>query len=229
MPDQHDEQGASEEDPGPSRTRATDGPTGNRDGDSSPWFAVVAGGIVVLLALFFVFGRDGGNVDSARKEGAQADGSGENVEADAENEKPNRSWPVELKWKPMELGVREESVHDVPPDVAAGVYVWSDFDGWHTWIVDPAAVGITSGRVRTDSEFGSAELVDEGAGAFTRNDSVLEFDFGGLEQRVTGFRYNPGFFTSKVTYEFDGVSPPVFLGHRSTPMDGPTELVKKVR
>lgn len=200
-----------------------------------PWVPALLVAVALVLVLVFVFGRrdgdskDGGGSNQPASEQAASEGGGGDRASGGETETPEApkaEWPSELKWKPVILGDRDDGFDALSPEVPAGVYVWSDFQGWFVWVVDPAGKAAGRGTVSTNSEFGSAELVDGGTGEFVREDSVLRFDFTGIDGRASGFRFNQGFFTSEVTIELEGEDLPVFLGNDATPLAPPFVIDK---
>lgn len=205
----------------------------------APWIPAMLVAVAVVLVVAFVFFRRDDPGDSASSSDDRTasepadpgggDGGGNGTDAGAPEPKPESTWPEEIKWKPAITGERDQGLDRLPAEVPAGLYLWSDFQGWFVWVVDPAGKAAGRGRITTNSEFGSAELVEGSTGAFERRDDVLEFDFTGIGERVAGFRFNPGFFTNRVTIELDGDDLPVFLGHDAVPFDAPHVLEKTVR
>lgn len=205
---------------------------------SPPWIPALLVAVAVVLVLVFVFGRRDGSSDDGAKpkdtstEAAPAGGGddgGQGSDAPTPTTAPASTWPDEMKWKPMITGDRDQGLDAVPPEVPAGLYIWSDFQGWFVWVVDPGGKAGAKGRISTNSEFGSAELVEGATGEFVRNDTQLEFDFTGVGERATGFRFNQGFFTNTVIIDLDGDDVPVFMGNDATPLSPPFVLEKKVR
>lgn len=206
---------------------------------SPPWIPALLVAVAVVLVLVFVFGRrddssgDGATAKDTPAETAEGGGGGEGVveggEAPTATTAPVSSWPSEMKWKPVITGDRDQGIDAVPPEVPAGLYIWSDFQGWFVWVVDPGGKAGAKGRITTNAEFGSAALLEGATGEFVRNDSALEFDFTGVGERATGFRFNQGFFTNTLMIDLDGDDLPVFMGHDSTPLPAPSVLEKKVR
>src|SRR5699024_9852508 len=101
----------------------------------------------------------GGSKPQASEQGSSGGGGGDGASGDetpTEPDRPKAEWPAELKWKPVILGDRETGFEALSPEVPAGIYVWSDFQGWFVWVVDPAGKAAGRGTVSTNSEFGSA-------------------------------------------------------------------------
>lgn len=117
-----------------------------------------------------------------------------------------RVWPKSVDGPPAGLGDGADAASRA--QVTAGIYIWSDFDGWHIRAVNGPGVAGLSGTLEADDEVGEAQAAPTSAGDVTRDSKTITFDLP-AEPKVVGVDFNPGFYTNKMTITLKGADGPV--------------------
>lgn len=120
----------------------------------------------------------------------------------------DRVWPPELGGRAEGLGQVNEPAPTVEVTAEPGVYLWSDFDGWHLWVVNGEGVSGVSGTIVADDDVGEGTLAVEGAGELTVDESSFTFDLPG-EPALVGLDFNPGFYTGEMVIDLEGPDGPI--------------------
>ena len=129
--------------------------------------------------------------------------------ADGKTGSGKASWPATVSGRPPTLGKRGEKAPDVKSTAKPGVYVWSDFDGWHAWVVSgPGMPGTVTGTLTSNDAISHATLATPGTGTVTVIGDAASFTF--LTSRpVTGMDFNTGFYGKRLVFTFNGASGPI--------------------
>ena len=110
-------------------------------------------------------------------------------------------WPSALAGRPPALGKQGEPPPSDAGDLEPGFYLWTDFDGWHAWLVggsDADRLTITS-----DAEIAKAEPVG-GDVAVDQLPNTFGFARGGADEDVVGVDFNPGYLSKTFVVTIDG-------------------------
>ncbi|MBX3286440.1 MAG: hypothetical protein KF703_13925 [Actinobacteria bacterium] len=139
-------------------------------------------------------------------------------------------WPTSVGGRPAAFGELDGAPGDAPGGAAPGVYIWSDYDGWHLWVVHGEGVGDVNGTVTGDDVVASAEVVPDGAGLVTMADQVIAFDIKDGET-IAGFDFNPGFYAKRLEFVVNGADGPlpaelVHVGKDAVPAPTPIVIEK---
>lgn len=155
--------------------------------------------VVALLVVGIVLLTRGGDGDDASKDGGsdatEADGGdGTSVPSG------DAAWPNDLQNRPPALGTRGQTADavQVADGTKPGVYVWTDFDGWHLWVVGGEGVGPISGSITSNDPVAKAVPAVEGRGTVNVNGKVVDFQLDPAAG-LTGVDFNPGFYAEKLT------------------------------
>ena len=195
------------------------GTSGDGDGDGDGddiWSSIDAGeprqqavriaqiGLVVLVLLIVgivVLTKRGGDDDESSKKDdstEQTDGtSGTDAEPAA------KGWPAEVRGRPAGLGTTKVPAGEVTPTAEPGAYIWSDFDGWHLWVVNGAGVPAITGTLTSNDNLGKAVLAIEDAGEITLNGKSATFTLP-TDRPLVGIDFNPGFYANKLVFTLNG-------------------------
>lgn len=120
-------------------------------------------------------------------------------------------WPAVVAGRPTAFG----KLNDAPPssagDLEDGLYVWTDFDGWHLWLVgggsdDGATITADYEIAKFDGTGGSVDADAEG--------NLLTFSRGSADGDVVGVDFSPGIYTKTMVITVDG-DLPMHLGKRA--------------
>jgi hypothetical protein len=187
--------------------------------------------LVALLIVGVLFvtrsGEDEPATSSSPTGSASADGSAASPTGKAQ-------WPTSVGGRPPALGVRDQPATEVQvaEGTPEGVYLWSDFDGWHLWVVGGSLPSI-SGSLTSNDPVSKAELAIPDAGAVEVLDTTVNFLLPG-DRPLSGFDFNPGFFADQLVLTFEGpegTAPPavVWLGSKAAPASAPVVLAKEPR
>lgn len=136
--------------------------------------------------------------------GTSGTSGGTGTSATTEPGKPapgTRHWPAAVYGRPKAFGARG----DAPPASAGsldpGYYVWSDFDGFHVWLVggsDADAVTVTM-----DDPYNKAEAVGGSVDLTTAKNSFT-LRRGSASEEVVGVDFSPGFYAKNIIVAVDG-------------------------
>ena len=142
------------------------------------------------------------------------------------------AWPESVGGRAPGLG--EVNVPAAEVDVAAepGVYAWSDFDGWHQWVVHGRAGGAVRGTITSDVGLDKAVAARARAGSVELDGRTATFALPATPELV-GVDFQPGFYAKRLTFDLtDAKGRPldasvVTLGRRR-PATAVTVVVRKV-
>lgn len=236
-PDADAEQpGDDEQAPAPDAVPAAPGPS--RRGLVIAQVAIVVVAVIAVLAV--VASRDSGGDEAADDPIQLGDGNGAagtdggsgggggGTETTASG---TSDWPAEVNGRPEALGALGTPPDQVV-DAAPGTYLWSDFDGWHLWLVPDASGTGLAGSIVADDEFVEGQAASEGIGRVDVADERLEFELPG-DQGTVGLDFTPGFFAERLTLDLSSPAGPVDpasvrLGAAGTPVAQlPLEIAKQ--
>lgn len=165
-------------------------------------------GLVVLavVVILFVVLRGGDDKDDSSTK--NQDGSSQSTDGGATEKPKKAAWPAEINNKNPKLGGKDDGPAQVPADAPQGVYLWSDFQGWHLWVVQGDALGDVTGTITSNVNMAKAELAVADAGTVNTNATTSTFALPG-GTRVTGIDFNPGFYSKQVAITLQTPDGPV--------------------
>ena len=156
--------------------------------------ALVALAVIVVIAVLVSKGGD--KKDDAASGGTGSDGKTTQTTA----AKPKKAqWPTEVSGRPAQLGKTNQPAPEVNPKAAPGVYLWSDFDGWHLWTVGGEGVPAINGTLTSGDVVDKAVLAVPGKGTLTKDGKVVTFTLPAGEG-ISGVDFNPGFFAKTIAF-----------------------------
>jgi hypothetical protein len=195
--------------------------------------------IVAIVAAVLIFKNDDdggdsvaqggtGTTDAAQvtEPGAPGGGTG----GGAPTEPAPLVWPLAVGGRPAAFGELDGSPADAPGGAEPGVYIWSDYDGWHLWVVHGDGVGDVNGTVNGDDVIASADVTPPESGVVTLADKVIAFDIKS-DEPISGFDFNPGFYAKRLEFVINGPDGPldpalVHVGKDAVPAPSPIVLEK---
>lgn len=113
-------------------------------------------------------------------------------------------WPFAVSGRPAAFG----ALKDAPPadagDLPDGFYLWTDFDGWHLWLVgggEADKVTITSDNAisKADPTGGPVDVQVFG--------NVVAMRRGSATEPVVGIDINPGYYAKNMIVAVEGALP----------------------
>lgn len=122
--------------------------------------------------------------------------------------KPDGAWPASVSGRPSGLGKVNQPAAEVTATAKPGVYVWSDFDGWHLWVVHGSGVGAVTGTITGNDKLASAEPAVKGAGSVSVDGKVATFSLP-TSPTLDGVDFNPGFYTDHLTIAVRDANGPI--------------------
>ncbi len=157
-------------------------------------------GLVALVAIalvIFLVGRsdDGEKVESTASAGAPE------VTTTVSTGSTSR-WDPALSGWPEMLGAPNIPPDQVPGDTPSGAYLWSDFNGWHLWVVSGEGLETVTAIVSTDDGLAAATAVAASGTAVSEGKQVTFTPTQG--PRVAALDFEPGFYAKYVTVELTG-------------------------
>lgn len=177
---------------------------------SGPVIPIVAGAAALLLiVVIFVVARNASDSDQ-ESQGPEATAGGNGAASGGDTVTPTSaasggdtvtptSAPREVaRWRANVVGSPEGLTGPPPDDLAAGVYFWVDYRGWHLRAVQGQGVEQVTGTVTATDELRVTNVDAEG-GAATANAEAITFDLPVGGDRVTGFDFGTGFYADEVT------------------------------
>lgn len=149
--------------------------------------------LVVLVALFALgvttYDRLGGSDDSG--------------------DSSSSGWPPSVNGRPAGLGPMGQSAADVEPTVDPGVYLWSDFDGWHLWVVAGEGVPAeVNGSLASNDALASLDLAVPDSGSATLDGEVGQFSVP-TASSVAGVDFSTGFYAEELDVTLEGPDGPL--------------------
>lgn len=179
--------------PSPRRERETQKQSGaSRRTGQVVRIAVI--GLVVLVALFAL-----GVATYDRNQGSDGSSGGS----------ASSGWPESVNGRPAGLGSMGQSAAEVDPTVGPGVYLWSDFEGWHLWVV--AGEGIpdeVSGSLASNDALPAMTLAVPDSGSASLDEEVGKFSLS-TDAPVVGVDFSTGFFAEELDVTLEGPAGPL--------------------
>lgn len=142
-------------------------------------------------------------------------------------------WPVTLRGRPPALGKTKDPATDVKAGGPAGIYLWSDFDGWHLWVVGGGNVPKSlSGTLTSSDNLDKAVLAVPDTGTVTKSGKTATFTLP-TDKPISGLDFNPGFFAKQISVTLQGPDGPVDaklikIGSKGAPAPTPLVISKSV-
>lgn len=220
MSDIEDPQATAPIDEAPADPGITDEPTTDAGaGDGGGWDDDVAGiprekavriaqiGLVVLalIVVAVVLISKSGNDD---KGSSATDKNGGSSVSTTVPKPKKASWPANLNGRPVTLGTTGQVASKVTPKAKPGVYIWSDFDGMHIWVVKGEGVPTITGTLDSNDKIQKAVTAVDGSGDVTVDGKRVSFNLPG-KSPIEGVDFNPGFYGNKIVISLNGPDGPV--------------------
>lgn len=130
-----------------------------------------------------------------------AGGAGEGGSPGAAPDGPP-AWPGPVQGRPPAFGADGDDPPASAEGLADGWYLWSDFTGWHLWLV-----GDVGGSVEVTTNGTFLADVTGGSPSLELADDRLVLQRGSAEEPVVGVDFNPGFFANELTVTVTGDGP----------------------
>ena len=194
-------------------------------------------GLVVLIVLIVgavVLVKKNDKKDSSDK---ASDTSSQTTAAgggtgDTKDATPQYVWPADVGGRPPAFGTFNDTPADAKGGAAPGVYIWSDYDGWHLWVQNGGDVNGVSGTITGNDNIASANVSPADGGTATKASTVISFDLKGSDPLV-GLDFNPGFYAVKLDFAINGPNGPIpaaeiHLGKEMTPATTSPLSIEKV-
>lgn len=190
--------------------------------------AIVA--VLGVLAILLVSQRNDGKKSTTKRparseQRSEGDGRG-TPDGPTVTSPPTPQWPNDVLYRPAVFGKTGEPVKE-KTDAKAGVYIWSDFDGWYVFVVDPSGKAAARGTLVSSDEVATSDLVVQGAGSADAEGRRINFDFSTVSGPSAGMVFNPGFYASTILVDLDGDDLPVFLGQNQVPAPSKSVTITK--
>lgn len=183
--------------------------------------ALVVGAVVVLVLIVAFVAFSGGSDDS-RDERATISSTTTTVAR-------GPSWPAVVQGRPAIFGTTGDPIAGVASEAKPGVYVWTDYDGWHAWVVDPSGKAAAAGSLSSNADFKSASVAEQDRGAATVERATVSFDFSDVDARAAGVNFDLGFYADELTVNLDGTDLPLYLGTEVKESPLPAVISKAVQ
>lgn len=110
------------------------------------------------------------------------------------------AWPESVGGRAPGLGEVNTPAAKVDVSAKPGVYAWSDFDGWHLWVVHGAGVGAVRGTISSDEDLDKAVSARDGAGSVRLDGKTATFELP-ASPALVGVDFQPGFFAKRLTFD----------------------------
>jgi len=174
------------------------------------WLQIGLVALVVAAIVVVVVGR---RADDDQADGGSADTTavaGDSTTTPTASTTPAVSWEPSADGRPAVLGDMGTPPDRTAADVAPGAYLWSDFQGWHLWVVTGTGVDGVVATLTSDDGFATATAVGTTGTATTAGRSLTFTPTAGT--RVAGVDFQPGFYAKVLTVDLTGAD-----GQRLTP------------
>ncbi|MGN6694904.1 MAG: hypothetical protein ACTHN0_12090 [Aquihabitans sp.] len=179
-------------------------------------------GAVAVLAVIVVLIAVSGSSDDSKDERAT-------VRSTTTTVKRGPSWPAVVQGRPAAFGATGDPITKVDGEAKPGVYVWTDYDGWHAWVVDPSGKRAAKGTISSNQDFKSASVAESGQGSAKVDGQDVPFDFSGVDAKAAGVNFDLGFYADEVTVNLDGTDLPLYLGTEAKESPLPAVISKAVQ
>jgi hypothetical protein len=114
---------------------------------------------------------------------------------------PKKDWPASTSGGPS--GFSNTAASDVKVEAKPGVYVWSDFKGWHVWAVNGEKVAGLKGTISSDKDFSDAKAAIKGVGTVKKDGDTITIDLP-ASPGLVGVDFNPGFYAKHLHFDLEG-------------------------
>lgn len=171
--------------------------------------AQVALVVVSLLVVAVVLIANNG--DDSDSDASKSDAKTTTTVAGADGTaKGKAAWPSTVEGRPPALGKRGQTADKVDASKAKpGVYVWSDFDGWHMWVVGGKGMPERlNGSLTSNDELSRADLAVPDTGTVEAKGVKANFDLD-TTKGLTGMDFSTGFYGKRLVFTFEGPDGPV--------------------
>lgn len=188
---------------------------------------LVLGALVVALSLAGVLGGDdrtevevGKLVASDVPAATTAGTSAVSPTTAGSTEAPSGSptWPAAVQGRPAAFGDQGAPPPADGGGVDDGVYLWSDFKGWHIWIA--GGEPDTSVSIQADADLTAVAV---GGATVDARGGELTVTCGDAPDRLAGADVNVGLYTTHLTVTVDG-GLPLRTGAAASPATSPLDL-----
>ncbi len=186
------------------------------------WAQIGLAALIVVVVLGVVIAKLGGD------DGTSSQGSGGS--SGQETGPKKASWPANVGGRPPKLGTRGQAAPKVEPGAAPGIYLWSDYDGWHLWVVKGPGVPAISGTLTSNDKVAKAVLATPSVGSVTTKDKVVTYLLP-TDAPIVGVDFNPGFYAKQLVFTLNGPDGPVdqalvHVGRKAEKAPYPLVIVK---
>ena len=141
-------------------------------------------------------------------------------------------WPLIAQGRPTTLGPEPTPPAQVG-GARPGVYVWTDYHGWHIWIVNGGGISGLHGAVVSDALIERATPAGRDQTTVHTTNNVIQFTLP-AQVPVAGIDFNPGFYSKVLRFKLDGPNGPyavneVMTGGFSVPASNLPLIIEKAR
>lgn len=192
-------------------------------------FGLIA--LVVLIVGIVLVAQSGKDDDASSSDKTSTDG-GSTATTEAEAAK-KAVWPATVQGRPAGLGETKQPATEVQPTAAPGAYIWSDFDGWHLWVVNGEGMPAVTGTLTSNADIEKAVVAVPEAGEVTISGKTATFSFP-TDRPLVGMDFNPGFYADSLVVALNGpdgapiAAELVQTGKKPTPAPFPIVIDKAV-
>lgn len=167
--------------------------------------------VAIALVIFLVARQDDGDSDNKTTAAPTTAPPATSVVTATTAGGASTRWDPATQSKPALLGPSNTTTEQVPADAPPGAYLWSDFNGWHLWIVADASLAGAVATVTADKGLARANAVGTTGTATIDGDRVTFAASDGT--RVAALDFQPGFYARYFTLDIVGSD-----GNRIAPM-----------
>jgi hypothetical protein len=160
--------------------------------------------VLVLVGVGVVLAVKSGKDDNKDKQSTSQDSNDKTKTTDASGKtvKAKPTWPANIQGRPASLGPQKTKPADVKAGAKPGVYVWSDFEGWHAWVVPGAGVPAKlTGTLTSDADLNRAKPVTDSSTVDMKG-ALATYAFA-TDKGITGMDFNPGFYGKRLVFAFN--------------------------
>ena len=182
--------------------------------------------LIIVAIVLVTNGKDSDSSKSDDKTTTTVEGSADGKDSE------KAAWPKAVEGRPPTLGKRGQTADKVDASKAKpGVYVWSDFDGWHMWVVGGKGMPERlTGTLTSNDELSRADVVTPDTGTVDIKGQEATFDLD-TTKGLTGLDFSTGFFGRRLVFTFEGPDGPIdtrliVTGSKSTPSTYPLVIDK---
>ena len=188
--------------------------------------------MLIVGAVVLVKNGDKKDSDSKSSDSSSQTAAGGGSTGNTKPAAPQYVWPEDVGGRPPAFGTFNDTPAEAKGGADPGVYIWSDYDGWHLWVQNGGDIRGVSGTIAGNDNIASVDVSPLSGGTATKAATVITFDLKDSDP-IVGLDFNPGFYAVKLDFAINGPDGPIpasaiHLGKKMVPPTATPVSIQKV-